>query len=83
MPEIEQHIKRIAGEIEHYLLTRPCSVDSIEGITKWWLTRQRYQEAKKTVQKALNFLVVNGRIEEIINSYGSSVYGKKNYCKKK
>ncbi|MCJ7603252.1 MAG: hypothetical protein MUO63_17355 [Desulfobulbaceae bacterium] len=39
----EQQIEHIAQEIERYLQTRPNAADSLEGITKWWLTRQRYE----------------------------------------
>ena len=76
-PQFEQHIERIAQEIERYLQEHPGAGDSIEGVTHWWLTRQRYQEATSSVQKALDLLVVRGRIEKIINYEGASIYRRK------
>ena len=78
MPKNGQHIERIAQEIERYLQKHPRAADSIEGITKWWLTRQRYQEATISIQKALDLLVVRGRIEKKTNINGAHIYRSKN-----
>jgi len=51
----EQQIKRIAHEIERYLVTHPSAADSLEGVAKWWLTRQRYHDALSIVEEALNY----------------------------
>ena len=61
----QDEIRSIAMEIKHYLDEHPNAADSVEGIAKWWLTRQRYEEALERVQKALDYLVVNGMVQSV------------------
>ncbi len=57
-----QNIARIANEITNYLASYPNAVDSLEGITAWWLTHQRYKSALNIVQSALDMLVKSGKV---------------------
>ncbi len=76
MPKNEQEIKQVAQEIERYLRSHPAASDSLIGVTKWWLAQQRFQEALSIVQKALDYLVANGRIVRTKNADGTYIYRK-------
>jgi FAD/FMN-containing dehydrogenase len=56
-------IKELAHEIERYLRERGQAADTIEGITRWWLMRQRLQEAQKNVAQAMEFLSIQGLVK--------------------
>lgn len=70
----DKDITTIAQEIEQYLLAHPNAVDSLEGIVKWWLTRQRYEEAIEQVQKSLDHLIDKGVILKNFIADGKVVY---------
>ena len=53
----DEGVMTIARDIEEYLAAHPCAIDSLEGITKWWLTRHHYEQAYEDVQDALDYLV--------------------------
>lgn len=67
-------IARIAETILHYLGSHPHAADTAEGITDWWIPRQRIQEAMANVQVALDQLVVDGRVEAMTGHDGQIVY---------
>jgi len=67
-------VKHVAEEIKRYLQKCPSASDSVEGITSWWLERQRIAENIHTVEKALECLKDEGFIDERKNNYSSSVY---------
>jgi ElaB/YqjD/DUF883 family membrane-anchored ribosome-binding protein len=56
-------IKELADEIERYLQTRGKVADTIEGITHWWLMRQRLQEAQTNVAQAMALLSNQGLVK--------------------
>ena len=70
----DEDIVTVAQEIRNYLMAHPNAADSLEGIVKWWLTRQRYEEAMGQVQKALDYLVVRGDISKRQLSSGKVIY---------
>ncbi len=70
----ETEIKRIACEIKRYLGKHPHGVDTIDGITRWWIPRQRIEEASLRVQQALDYLVAESRIERKTSLDGSDLY---------
>ncbi len=53
---------RAIRQISAYLLQHPDAKDSIEGISKWWLSGQ--QPKDEEIQKALDFLVTTGWMTE-------------------
>ena len=53
-------IRDIAEAIKRYLKTRPNASETVEGVAKWWLSRQRYDDSIEQVQNALDFLVETG-----------------------
>ena len=70
----DELINKIASEIEQYLTTHPQAADDINGITQWWLLRQRLIEHTDNVKKALKLLISKGYVIEKINLDGSSLY---------
>ena len=76
MSKDEQQIKQVAQEIERYLVSHPAAADSLEGVSKWWLTQQRYQDALAIVQESLDYLIANGRVIRAKNPDGTYIYKK-------
>ncbi|WP_051222035.1 hypothetical protein [Neptunomonas japonica] len=67
-------VMRIASEIRRYLGNHPQGVDTIDGITKWWLPQQRIEESSLLVQQALDYLVSESRIKRTTNLDGKYLY---------
>ena len=76
MPKDEQEIKRVAREIERYLLSHPAAADSLVGVAKWWLAHQRYSDALAIVQEALDYLIANGCVVRTKNTDGTCIFRK-------
>ena len=70
----EERVKQVADEIKRYLTQRPTASDSLQGITSWWLERQRIAENILTVQLALQCLKDEGFIDERKNNFNSSIF---------
>jgi hypothetical protein len=64
----------VAQEIKSYLAAHPNAADSVEGVVKWWLTRQRYEQAADEVQQALDYLIAEGMVSKITTAGGRTVY---------
>ena len=76
MPESQQEeeILAIAREISDYLTAHPNAADSLEGVTRWWLARQRFESAADRVQKTLDYLVAEGLVSKKVVASGRVVY---------
>ena len=70
----DQETAAIAQEISDYLTAHPNAADTVEGIVKWWLTRQRFESATDRVQKALDYLVAEGLVSKKAVAGGRVVY---------
>lgn len=68
-----QQVLMVAGRISRYLESRPKSLDSLDGILRWWLLKQQIEESKEIVQAAMDYLVSNGEVEQI-NSNNKTFY---------
>lgn len=56
MPDYdEEAIAAVADEIKRYLEARPNAADTVEGISHWWLTRQRFEKATEIAQWAIEY----------------------------
>lgn len=62
--EPDKHVLTVASEIQRYLLNHPNAADSSEGVLRWWLKKQRYEDSMDIVQRALELLVTNGEVEK-------------------
>lgn len=77
MPEYHNHdIHQVAQEILGYLDAHPAAADSVEGIVEWWLARKRYEDAKRHVPRALEYLLAQGLVEKTRLVSGGSIYSK-------
>lgn len=65
--EVEETILR-------YIAAHPDACDSLEGISDWWLARQRYDDARSDVAAAIKQLVARGQIEASTGADGLTVY---------
>ena len=66
----------IAEEISRYLEGHMNAADSVDGIAKWWLSRQRYEETLERVQQALDELVSKGVVKRSYTASGNTVYSR-------
>ena len=69
----DEGVMAIAKDIEEYLAAHPHAIDSLEGITKWWLTRHHYERAYEDVQTALDYLIQKRVVAKQIAT-GKAVY---------
>jgi hypothetical protein len=72
----EHEIERIAEEIQLYLFNHPNAADTLGGIARWWLTRQRYEEATSLVKKALDNLFARGLVAQSTSANDQHIYSK-------
>lgn len=66
--------EKIARNILVYLQEHPGSCDTVEGISRWWLLRQRISESVETVRQALERLAQEGLVCERRTADGQTVY---------
>ncbi|ODS25030.1 hypothetical protein AB835_00555 [Candidatus Endobugula sertula] len=59
----------VAHLIEEYLRSHPEAMDSFDGISKWWITRQKLHESVDSVNSALHILINKGIVEKIEDEY--------------
>lgn len=52
----------ITREILRYLMTNPGAKDTLEGIARWWLERNRVERTVDDVARSLHLLVTQGLI---------------------
>ncbi len=71
-------IDTIAEEIKRYLTTKPNASETVQGIAKWWLLEQRFNDSIEKVQSAVNLLVKAGILVIFQLSDGTVLYR----CKK-
>ena len=72
----EEQVRETAGVIGRYLSSRPQATETAEGVAKWWLVRQRYEESLELVQLALDLLVESGELERVPRAGGKPLYRK-------
>lgn len=72
----EDQVKKVAAEIQGYLDAHPQAMDSVDGVLKWWLTRQRLEESMLTVEQALDYLVGCNRVRRRELAGGRVVYAR-------
>ncbi len=70
----DSRVLEAAMAIKRYLQSHPNAADSSEGVLRWWLARQRYDESVETVRQALEWLVTEGEVEKTETYGGGPVY---------
>jgi hypothetical protein len=53
-----------AREILRYFVTHPSAKDTLEGIARWWLQRERIERTVDEVAESLRLLLMHGFITE-------------------
>lgn len=77
MAELQQgQVEEVAGVICRYLSSRPNATETVEGVAKWWMVRQRYEDSVHLVQSALELLVEHGDVEKVSVAGGKVMYRK-------
>ena len=66
--------ERIARDVQAYLESHPHAADTLEGVVKWWLMRQRYDQAEELVSKALALLEEEGRVVKASTADGRTIF---------
>lgn len=75
MPDEEiVNVMHIAHEIEKYLQDHPKAADSLEGITKWWLSRIHVEETTEVIKKALEVLEQQGIVTKTVSVSSRDIY---------
>lgn len=78
MPDIgdqtEREMDSVTEEIARYMRQRGKAADTLEGITHWWLLRQRLYEGRQQVEHAVDYLCRIGVVESRTLPDGSVVY---------
>lgn len=70
----QDDVKSVADTIHRYLSSYPEASETVEGIARWWLARQRYNDSIELVQTALDFLESEGKVKRIQVSKGTVLY---------
>lgn len=74
----DSDVQQIADQIECYLKHHPHAADTLEGITKWWLSGIGIEVSSLIVQQALNYLGSKSVIKCYPNLSGNKVYSSNN-----
>ena len=72
----QDQVLATATAIDRYLASRPKATETVEGVAKWWLVRQRYKDSIELVQEALDLLVNQGEVEKVRVAGGKVLYRK-------
>jgi len=68
-------VAALAEQIARYLEANQGARDTVDGITRWWIARQRLLETRSMVEKALQQLETQGRVRSGRTPGGELVYG--------
>jgi hypothetical protein len=76
IPAESQQMLSVANVIKRYLSSCPEASETVEGVARWWLARQRFHDSVELVQQALDYLESEGQVEKINASKGVVLYRK-------
>jgi alkylhydroperoxidase/carboxymuconolactone decarboxylase family protein YurZ len=71
--DVDADLVAIATEILRYLHAHPAAKDSIEGISRWWLGRDR-NATQARVERAVEYLKQHQLVTEHAVAAGSTIY---------
>lgn len=69
-------LSHVAAELLSYLSNHPMAADTLEGITSWWLPRQRYEMERRRIEQALEELVEQGLVTKNRLVDGTTLYSR-------
>jgi hypothetical protein len=61
----EQLDQELAEAVLSYLAEHPAAMDTVEGITEWWLMRQRVRMVVERVERVLGRQTEEGVLETV------------------
>jgi hypothetical protein len=73
-PNRAKEVQSIADEIARYLKKRESGADTLEGVMRWWIARQRLTEAEDKVREAVDILCDQGVVQRRILGDGTVLY---------
>jgi Fe2+ or Zn2+ uptake regulation protein len=60
--------------ILRYLAACPNAADTAEGVLNWWFPRQRYNDTRDAIERALEELAAEGRLARLQLPDGRVIY---------
>ena len=67
-------LENVANAISRYISSRPNASETVEGVARWWLLRQRYEDSIEIVKEALKYLEAEGKVAKLKVPGGKDVY---------
>lgn len=64
----------IAHAIDRYVATHARAADTVDGVRSWWIGAAHFAASLEDVQKALDHLVAQGRLQETALPSGVRIY---------
>jgi hypothetical protein len=76
---MENHdkLENLSRVILRYLDTHTDAADTAEGISQWWVARQRYEDSKAAVERALAELVKQNLVKRSMLADGTVIYSRR------
>jgi hypothetical protein len=75
--ENQDKLGTLSKVILRYLDTHADAADTAEGISQWWVTRQRYEDSKAAVERALAELVEQNLVKRSTLADGTVIYSRR------
>lgn len=73
-PTDSEQVADAADAIRRYLSKRPHAIETVEGVARWWLLRQRHEDTQALAQSALDQLERQGYVERLNNTGAAALY---------
>ena len=73
--DLTEKERRIAQLLVKYMLKNPEAKHTTEGIARWWVMQQKFEEEIKVVEKVIEYLTNIGVLEKVL------LPGDNTYCK--
>ena len=70
----EPPAEEVARLVLRYLTAHPRASDTLDGIARWWVARQRRDDAREVVSAALHLLVTRGAVRERTLPSGVTIF---------
>jgi hypothetical protein len=64
----------IEASVIGYLGQHPHAADSLDGVVKWWLARQRYETAHERIGRTMEQMAVGGILDRRTLPDGTVLY---------
>lgn len=64
----------VRHEVFQYISEQPDARDTFEGVVTWWIFRQRQKIGHDTIQRALDALVAEGKLQTHKMPGGRTLY---------